>query len=109
MSGSNGAHSMISGTYGHLVFWRGFIENDSTKLAVENSKKFAKVYQLSGAKSPPPMKFINVSGKGFNTVYVNSFKFYEELNNIVQYQPNEGTKHTARRFLARFRRSVPCN
>ena len=75
-SGSNGAHWVISGTYGHLVFWRGFIENVSTKVAVENSKKFAKVYQLSDAKSSPPMKFINVSGKEFNTVHANSFKVY---------------------------------
>jgi hypothetical protein len=30
------------------------------------------------------MKFINVSGKEFNTVHANSFKVYEEVNNIVQ-------------------------
>jgi hypothetical protein len=94
---------MISGTYGHLVFWRGFIENGSTKVAVENSKKFAKVYQLSDAKSSPPMKFINVSGKEFNTVHANSFKVYEEVNNIVQYGPNEAYSPE---ILARFRRSV---
>jgi hypothetical protein len=78
-----------SGTYGNLVFWRGFIENGSTKPAVESAKKFAKVYLLSEAKTPPPMKFINVSGKDFSTVHANSFKFYEEVNNIVQYEPNE--------------------
>ena len=78
-----------SGTYGNLVFWRGFIENGSTKPAVESARKFAKVYMLSDAKRPPPMKFINVSGKEFNTVHANNFKFYEEVNNIVQYEPNE--------------------
>src|SRR5450432_1273321 len=52
-----------SKTYGNVVFWRGFQENGSTKPAVENSRKFAKVYQLSDTNNPPPMKFINVSGK----------------------------------------------
>ena len=78
-----------SRTFGNLVFWRGFIENGSTAPAVESSKKFAKVYRLSDAKNPPPMKFINVSGKAFNTVHSNDFHFDEEVNNIVQYEPND--------------------
>jgi hypothetical protein len=78
-----------SKTYGNVVFWRGFQKNGSTKPAVESSKKFAKVYRLSEAKNPPPMKFINVSGKEFNTVGANNFKFYEDVNSVVQYEPNE--------------------
>lgn len=78
-----------SGTYGNLVFWRGFLDNGSTKTAVDNSKKFAKVYGLSDANNPPPMKFVNVSGKEFNTVHANTFHFYAEVNDIVQYEPNE--------------------
>jgi hypothetical protein len=78
-----------SGTYGNLVFWRGFLDNGSTKSAVESSKKFAKVYQLSDAANPPAMKFINVAGRAFNTVHANSFHFYEEINDVVQYEPNE--------------------
>jgi hypothetical protein len=78
-----------SKTYGNLVFWRGFLEDGSTKPAVENSKKFAKVYRLADAKNPPPMKFINVSGKAFNTIGANTFRFYEDVNNLVQYEPNE--------------------
>src|SRR5450631_1052250 len=76
-------------TYGNLVFWRGFVENGSTKPAVESSKKFAKVYRLADAKNPPPMKFINVSGKSFNTIGANTFQFYADVNSIVQYGPNE--------------------
>jgi hypothetical protein len=78
-----------SGTYGNLVFWRGFVENGSTKPAVESTKKFAKVYMLSDAKNPPPMKFIDVSGKAFNTIGANTFQFYEDVNSVVQYEPNE--------------------
>jgi hypothetical protein len=78
-----------SKTYGNLAFWRGFIENGSTKPAVESTKKFAKVYRLSDVKNPPPMKFINVSGKEFNTIGANDFQFYEDVNKVVQYEPNE--------------------
>jgi hypothetical protein len=80
---------MRSPTYGNLMFFRGFLENGSTKTAVDNTKKYFKVYSLSDAKNPPPMKFINVSGKEFNTIHANDFHFYEEVNAIVQYEPNE--------------------
>jgi len=76
-------------TYGHLVFWRGFLENGSTQPAVEATKKHARIYSLKDAANPPPMKFINASGKYFNTVGANTFKFYEDINNIVQYEPND--------------------
>lgn len=78
-----------SATYGNLFFWRGFLDNGSTKTAVENTKKFAKVYPLSEADNPPTMKFTNISGKEFNTIHSNDFHFYEEVNDIVQYEPNE--------------------
>jgi hypothetical protein len=85
----SGYFVLRSDTYGNIVFWRGFMENGSTAPAVESTKKFAKVYQLSDAKNPPPMKFINVSGKEFNTIGANDFHFFEEVNSVVQYEPNE--------------------
>ena len=79
-----------SGTYGHLVFWRGFLdENGSTATAVENTKKFAKVYLLSEADDPPPMNIVNVSGNEFNTIHANDYHYYEEVNDIVQYEPSD--------------------
>jgi hypothetical protein len=78
-----------SKTYGNLVFWRGFIEDGSTKPAVEATKKYAKVYALADTDNPPPMKFINISGAAFNTIGANTFQIYEDLNNVVQYEPNE--------------------
>lgn len=35
------------------------------------------------------MKFIDVSGKAFNTVHLNDFHYYEEVNSVVQYEPND--------------------
>ncbi|MEX0793800.1 MAG: DUF1254 domain-containing protein [Pirellulaceae bacterium] len=85
----DGYFVLRSRTYGNLFFWRGFLENGSTATAVANTKKLAKVYLLSEAKTPPPMKFINVSGKVFNTIHANDFHFYEEVNEIVQYEPSD--------------------
>jgi hypothetical protein len=78
-----------SDTYGNLVFWRGFLDKSGTRTAVENTKKFAKVYRLADAGNPPKMKFIDVSGKAFNTIHANDFHYYEEVNHVVQYEPNE--------------------
>jgi hypothetical protein len=76
-------------TFGNLMFYRGFLDNGSTKTSLDNTRKFWKVYSLSDAGNPPPMKFINVSGREFNTIHANDFKFYEEVNSIVQSEPNE--------------------
>lgn len=84
-----GYHVLRSGTYGNLFFWRGFIENGSTKTAVENTKKYTKVYLLSAANNPPKMKFIDVSGVEFNTIHANDYHFFEEVNDIVQYEPSD--------------------
>lgn len=77
-----------STTFGNIFFWRGFQVNGDTRPAVESTKKFAKVYPLAMAKNPPPMKFINVSGRAFNTIHANDFSFFEEVARIVQEEPN---------------------
>jgi hypothetical protein len=46
---------MRSNTFGNIYFWRGFTVNGDTRPAVENTKKFAKVYPLAEAKNQPPM------------------------------------------------------
>jgi hypothetical protein len=78
-----------TGTYGNLFFTRGFLENGSTETAVANTREYAKVYPLSEADNPPPMRIVNASGKEFNTIHANDFHFYEEVNDIVQYEPAE--------------------
>jgi hypothetical protein len=78
-----------SKTYGNAFFWRGFVVNGSSEPAVGATKKLAKVYSLSDAKNPPPMKFVNISGKAFNTIHANDFTFYEEVNHVVQEEPTD--------------------
>src|ERR1017187_5307794 len=78
---------MRSKTYGDGFFWCGALVNGDPKPGIEATKKLAKVYLLAQAKNPPPMKFINVSGKAFNTVPANDFTFFEQVNGVVQEEP----------------------
>ena len=63
--------------------------NGDPKPAVENIKKHLRIYPLAQAANPPAMKFVNVSGKAFNTIHANDFRFYEEVNQVVQEEPSE--------------------
>ncbi len=69
------------------VFYRVFVEHGDIAAAVKAAKASARVYPLSEAANPPNPEFINTSGKKFNTISSNTFRFYEELNAAVQNEP----------------------
>lgn len=69
------------------IFYRAFVEGGDTAATVKNVKAAARVYPLSEAASPPETEFVNTSGKKFNTISANTFRFYEELNAVVQKEP----------------------
>ena len=41
--------------------------------------KQIKIYPLAKAASPPPMEFMNGSGKDIDTVFPDNFRFFEQL------------------------------
>ena len=84
---SSGYFIVRSQTYGNLLFGRGFMQHGDPKPAVANIKSGLKVYRLSEARNPPQMKFVNMSGRVMNTVHANNFKFFEEVNQIIQEEP----------------------
>jgi hypothetical protein len=84
-----GYYVVQSPTYQNIIFWRGFLQNGDPKPAVESIKENTNMYLLSQAENPPEPVFIDWSGKRFNTVHANDFKFYEELNEVIQYEPSE--------------------
>ncbi|UCF32573.1 MAG: DUF1254 domain-containing protein [Phycisphaerales bacterium] len=84
-----GYYVFQSPTYGNILLWRGFAVKGDPKPAVHSMKKHARVYPLTQAGSTPEAKFINVSGRAFNTIHANDFTFYEEVNQLVQEEPNE--------------------
>ncbi|MCP4883760.1 MAG: DUF1254 domain-containing protein, partial [Flavobacteriales bacterium] len=85
----DGYYVVQSPTYQNIIFWRGFLVNGDPKPAVESIKANTNIYLLSEANNPPEPEFIDWSGKRFNTIHANDFTFYEELNEVIQYEPSE--------------------
>jgi hypothetical protein len=73
--------------YRNMMFFRAFITNGDLAGAVNGVKAKFKMYPLSQVDNPPKQRFVNTSGKKFNTVHANNFHFYEELNEVIQYEP----------------------
>jgi hypothetical protein len=76
-----------SRTFNMTCGLRGFTIKGDTRPAVEAFHKQFKIYPLDQAGNPPPMKIINGSGLYLNTIHANTFKFYEEINQVVQEEP----------------------
>ncbi len=76
-------------TYSNLVIMRAFVQGSDAATIVKNVKASAAMYPLSAAANPPQQKFVNFSGMKFNTVHANDFHFYEELNEVVQHEPED--------------------
>jgi hypothetical protein len=76
-------------TFSIWIPWRSFLVDGDPKPGVDLVKKFTKVYPLGQAANPPAMKFVNVSGKAFNTVAPADYTFWEYLNQVVQEEPSE--------------------
>jgi hypothetical protein len=74
-------------SYRNLSFFRAFVKDGDLKAAAENVKAGFRTYPLSQAANPPKQRFVNLSGKQMNTVHANNFRFYEELNAVIQYEP----------------------
>jgi hypothetical protein len=73
-----------------LVFYRAFVRGGDIAAAVRNVKANAQVYPfhaVSESGGPPATTFVNTSGLKFNTISSNTFRFYEELNAVVQNEP----------------------
>ena len=76
-----------STSYVNWVALRGFLVDGKADAANKMWKEGLKIYPLSQADNPPKMEFISGSGKAFNTVHANNYKFYEELNDVIQREP----------------------
>ena len=95
-----------SRTTGVLILGRSFLEKNDPKPPVELVQRTYKVYPyVSGGvgtsiaeiltgkvkpgrnAAPPPVRFVDASGKSFNTIPPSDFGFYEMLNKLVQEEP----------------------
>jgi hypothetical protein len=75
-----------SPTYSVGFAMRGFQVDGKTGPAVALMKQ-TRVYPLDKASSPPTMEFIDGSGKDIDTVFPDSFRFFELLAMLVNEQP----------------------
>jgi hypothetical protein len=102
-SGFNVGHAKTN----HVLYAvRAFMDNNDPKAVVASIKKSLKIYQytpggygtsiatiLDGKVRPgaaaavPPTKFLEASGKYFNTIPPNDFSFFEMVNELVQMEP----------------------
>ena len=46
-----------------------------------------KCIRLAQAENPEPNDYINISGKKYNTVHSGDASIYDELNDVIQYEP----------------------
>lgn len=76
-----------STSYTNWLILRGFLKDGKPDHASNMWRTGLKIYPLKDAKNPKSMKFINGSGKYFNTIHANDYKFYEELWHVLQKEP----------------------
>lgn len=74
-------------TFNNIFLTRGFVVDGSPKPGAEGIRQHLKIYPLSQAASPQPNKFIDVSGKAFNTIHAMDVTYFDELNEVVQEEP----------------------
>ncbi len=73
-----------SRSYTQWLILRGFLEDGKPDHASNMWRTGLKIYPLDKASNPKAMRFVNGSGKFFNTVHANDYKFYEELWHVLQ-------------------------
>jgi len=76
-----------STSYVNWVILRGFLVDGKPDFSSNLFRNGLKIYPLAKADNPPAMEFINGSGKSFNTVHANNFKFFEELHTVIEREP----------------------
>lgn len=78
-----------SPTFNLWVPWRSFLVDGDPKPGVDLVKKFTKIYPVSQSGNPPQLKFVDMSGRPFNTVAPADYRFWDLLNEVVQEEPSE--------------------
>ncbi len=84
---SSGYFVFRSKTFGNWFATRGFVVKGDPKPGVKNIEDKLRIYPLARASNPPATKFVNVSGKAFNTIHSLDFAFFDEVNEVVQEEP----------------------
>jgi hypothetical protein len=76
-----------SKTYGVWLGVRGFLVKGDPRPAADGLKAGFRIYPLAQAANPPPTRFIEASGKAFNTIPPTDASLFEQVNRVVQEEP----------------------
>lgn len=76
-----------STTYRHWLLLRLVAKPDESALAMAKFKESFNLYPLKEAANKPEQKFVDLSGMQINTIHAVDFEFYNELNEVIQYEP----------------------
>ena len=77
-------------SYINWLILRGFLDEEGkTDTARDSFKNGLKVYPYAMRTNPQANNFKNLTDWTVNTIHANNFKFYEELNEVIQREPSE--------------------
>jgi len=96
----DGYFVMRPGSFSVWAGWRSFVINGDPKPGVDIVKKITKIYPLSQAANPPPLNYVNMSGKPLSMVAPADYRFWDLLNQVVQEEPTDTVGPTTLGFWA---------
>ena len=89
-----------STSYVNWIALRGFLVDGKPDAASQMFRDGLKIYPLDRHDDPPPMEFINASGRVFNTIHANNVEFFDELYAVIDREPIEMIDPETRGMLA---------
>lgn len=72
-----------------MVPLRSLLVDGQTKPAVDSVKALTKIYPLAQADNPPPLTFVDITGRDGNSIAPANYQFWEFLNQVVQEEPTD--------------------
>ena len=63
------------------------VQDGDLKAAIDTFKAGFRMYPLADANGKEQTKFINLSGLKYNTIHANDATYFDELNAVIQYEP----------------------
>jgi hypothetical protein len=88
-----------SPTYGVWFGVRGLLVNGKADQAIALMKTM-RTYPLAKADDPPAMSFLNGSGKVIDTIFPDTYEYFESLANLVEKEPVDAIPPSERFLLA---------
>ncbi len=86
-----GHYATQSATYGNWLLIRGFLQDGDPKPGVKNIKDNFKLYPYGKTAADSKVTYHDISMKYLNTIHANDYTYFEEINKLVQEEPNEAT------------------